>query len=108
MFTLNSEKKKEIDLKKHTEKRDNRLASLVHVFNDGRSIQCRPHPYSDEQNMTTAIERMNTNGDTQRLWFSSNNEPVYVSVQDLLDAIESGKSQAESIWADFFDDVQSL
>lgn len=38
--------------------RDEAFTTLVHDFGDGRVIQCRPQPFSDESNIRNAIEQM--------------------------------------------------
>lgn len=82
--------------------RDEALAALVHDFGDGRVIQCRPHPFSDESNMRNAIEQMGRLNQTERLWFGADNTAVTVTAADLQTAIESGQDQSAVVWTDFF------
>lgn len=85
--------------------RDAALAALVHDFGDGRVIQCRPHPYSDESNMRNAIEQMGRLGQSERLWFAADNTGATVTPADLQTAIESGQDQSAIVWATFFADI---
>lgn len=82
--------------------RDQAFAALVHDFGDGRVIQCRPHPFSDESNMRNAIEQMGRLGQTERLWFGADDTAVSVTAADLQAAIESGQDQSAVIWDEFF------
>lgn len=81
--------------------RDQALAALVHDFGDGRVIQCRPHPFSDESNMRNAIEKMDRLGQSSRVWLSAHDTLFTVSQADLQTAIESGQDQSDVVWADF-------
>lgn len=85
--------------------RDETLAALVHDFGDGRVIQCRPHPFSDESNMRNAIEQMGRLNQTERLWFGADNTAVTVTAADLQTAIESGQDQSAVVWTDFFTSI---
>lgn len=87
------------------ELRDAALASLVHDFGDGRIIQCRPHPFSDESNMRNAIEQMGRLGQSDRVWFAADNTGVTVTPAELQTAIESGQDQSSLVWAKFFSDI---
>lgn len=85
--------------------RDEALAALVHDFGDGRVIQCRPHPFSDESNMRNAIEQMGRLNQTERLWFGADNTAVTVTAADLRTVIESGQDQSAVVWTDFFTSI---
>ena len=82
--------------------RDQALASLVHDFGDGRVIQCRPHPFSDESNMRNAIDQMARLGQQSRLWYSANDTPVNVTADELRVVINSGQDQTAQVWEQFF------
>jgi len=86
--------------------RDAALAALVHDLGDGRVIQCRPHPFSDESNMRNAIEQMTRLGQETRLWFAADNIGVMVTSAELQATIESGQDQSAEIWNKFFSTIQ--
>ena len=87
--------------------RDTSLSKLAHDFGDGRVIQCRPYPFTDESNMRNAIEKMARSGKADRYWLSSDNTPILVTSADLLAAIESGQDQGDAVWEEYFLSISS-
>lgn len=81
--------------------RDMALSGIVHDFGDGRIIQCRPHPFSDEANIKSAIDRMTRISATDCDWLGMDDIAVKLSLSELKTVLESGQDQAAAIWADF-------
>jgi len=72
------------------------LASLVHDFGDGRTIQVRP---TDEQNIRNAIEIMARDSIPSMAWRMADNVSHPVTVADLQAALIDGQNQAAALWA---------
>lgn len=89
--------------------RDEDLQSIVlDLDGDGvRVIQCRPAKFAqDESNMRNAIEKMQRDAVTNRLWFMADDTAHLVTVADLEASIVSGQDQASDIWDQFFLTIQ--
>ena len=80
--------------------RDEALKAMTHTFEDGRVVQVRP---TDLPNFQTALAL----GTDQR-WVMADNTTRMTTAAELQAALESGVAQAQQIWADYADALDSL
>jgi hypothetical protein len=80
--------------------RDLALQGITHTFADGTTVQVRPQ---DIANFALAIEV----GEPQD-WVMADNSVKTLSVDDLNEAMQSGKAQGKAIWKAYTDGLKAL